>query len=223
MTKGGLILSGGPDSAVAAWAAIETIPDVSWNGFHFTYGQLAVPEFECACRQAKLLDIPLHHVEIPPGVLTSTMTSRSEHRAADNIEPTFVPGRNALFITFAASRLYDRGNPMVIVGGWNAADSAGYPDCRAGFLEAQAHALRQALDCEVQIKAPVLELMKGDIIRKGVELGVPFEHTWSCYTPRLLTTHAWVPCGECVSCQFRIKGFAEAGVEDPVKILEQET
>ena len=223
MRRGGLILSGGPDSAVAAWLA-TTDPDINWEAFHFSYGQMAVPERKCAIAQAFILQVPLRIIELPPGLLTSTMTVRSVDRAADNLEPTFVPGRNAIFINLVASALYHRGDPMAIVGGWNAADASGYPDCRPSFITSQTVALGQALDCEVRIISPVIDMMKEEVVRKGVELGVPFEKTWSCYIPTFINPGTWVPCGECLSCKLRAKGFKNAGVEDPlagVKYNEQ--
>jgi 7-cyano-7-deazaguanine synthase len=226
MRRGGLILSGGPDSAVAAWDTLDpnnyhyTDPDdenTLWTAYHFQYGQLAIPELNCARAQAHLLGVGFVIITLPEGLLTSTMTERSIDRAADNLEPTFVPGRNAIFINLVASALYHRGNPMVIVGGWNAADAAGYPDCRPSFITAQAIALGQALDCKVQIVSPVINMMKSDIIAVGTDLGVPFEKTWSCYTPIYVKDpKRWLSCGKCVSCKLRAKGFELAKVTDPM-------
>jgi 7-cyano-7-deazaguanine synthase len=176
---------------------------------------MAVPEKHCAEMQSRFLSIPLNIIDLPEGLLTSTMTARSEHRAADTIEPTFVPGRNAIFIAMASARIYHRGDPLVVVGGWNAADAAGYPDCRPSFITAMSFALEQALDCPVHIQAPMLFYMKEDIIKSGLELQVPFEYTWSCYTPRFIEPNKWIACGECVSCKFRAKGFKGANAEDP--------
>lgn len=222
MRKGGIVLSGGPDSAVAAWDTLRpnndayTLPDVEWQAFHFTYGQLAVPEYKCAQEQARILNIPLTLIQLPEGLLTSTMTSRSEHRAADDIEPTFVPGRNALFIYLTLSRLYHRGDPLVVVGGWNAADAAGYPDCRSSFITALAFSAEKAFDCEVTISSPVIDLQKEEIILKATELGIPLHQTWSCYTPNFVQPGKWIPCGKCVSCELREKGFRKAGLVDPL-------
>jgi 7-cyano-7-deazaguanine synthase len=147
------------------------------------------------------------------------MTIRSEHRAADNIEPTFVPGRNDIFISVAAARLYSRGRALGIVGGWNAADAAGYPDCTPGFLTAKAFTLEKALDCEIDIVAPVIADMKHDIIRRAVQMRIPLQHTWSCYTP-ILTDNGWAPCHKCVSCKIRDKGFKKANKPDPLEFIE---
>jgi 7-cyano-7-deazaguanine synthase len=103
-----------------------------------------------------------------------------------------------------------------IVGGWNAADAAGYPDCRSSFITAMAFATSKALDCTVNIISPVIHLLKEGIVREGVILGVPFEHTWSCYTPTWLSTGTWIPCGKCISCKLREKGFKGANVKDPL-------
>jgi 7-cyano-7-deazaguanine synthase len=115
---------------------------------------------------------------------------------------------------------------MVIVGGWNAADAAGYPDCRPSFITAQAVALGQALDCEVRIVSPVIDMMKEEIIIRGEELGVPFEKTWSCYVPNFIKnstgTSCWTPCGSCISCKLREKGFKGAGLVDPLLGVDDE-
>ena len=228
MRRGGLILSGGPDSAVAAWDVLSRpeLSNTDWTAFHFDYGQLAIPESKCAIYQAKILNIPIRVIKLPENLLTSTMTSRSQDRAADNLEPTFVPGRNAIFINLVASALYHRGDPLVIVGGWNAADAAGYPDCRTSFITSQVVALGQALDCEVRIISPVIEMMKEEIIAYGQKLGVPFEKTWSCYIPKFVKNPSglsvWVPCGECVSCKLRVKGFSKAGIPDPLLAVSDE-
>lgn len=90
------------------------------------------------------------------------------------------------------------------------------PDCRPAFITAMAFATEKALDCDVHILSPVIGDTKKEIVRKGIILGVPFEQTWSCYTPTWLTTGTWMPCGKCVSCVLRAKGFKEAGVVDPL-------
>ena len=156
-------------------------------------------------------------IQVPPGILTSTMTSVAEDRAAPGLEPTFVPGRNAIFLTLAAARLYKRGIAMVLVGGWNEADAAGYPDCRKTYLKSQKTTLELALATRVMIVSPVIHLTKAEIIKTAVKYKIPLNYTWSCYTPTMSVDGKWTPCGNCVSCDLRQKGFKEAGLIDPLK------
>ena len=195
--------------------ALDIYPDVNWTAYHFLYGQLAVPERYCAQRQADRWGVPLEVIELPPGLLTSTMTTRSENRAAIDLEPTFVPGRNDLFLSMVASRLYHRGVPLHIVGGWNSADSSGYPDCRSSFIQAKAFSLIKALDCEVTIHSPVILFTKAGVMQEAMDLNIPLELTWSCYTPIHVQGARFVPCGECVSCKLRAKGCKDGNVHDP--------
>lgn len=92
-------------------------------------------------------------------------------------------------------------------------DSSGYPDCRAKFFDAMNEAIRLGTkpETEVKILTPIIDMTKAEIIKRGTELDVPFELTWSCYK------NSDLACGECESCILRLKGFAEAGYRDPIK------
>jgi 7-cyano-7-deazaguanine synthase len=131
------------------------------------------------------------------------------------IPTSYVPFRNAHLLSAAASWAEVLGARAIFVGAvWE--DSSGYPDCRPEFYEAFEEAIRRGTrpETEIAIVTPVIQMTKSEIVRKGLELGAPFEKTWSCY--RGLER----ACGVCESCFLRLKGFAEAGVRDPIPYAE---
>jgi 7-cyano-7-deazaguanine synthase len=134
---------------------------------------------------------------------------------------TYVPARNTVFLAFAAS-LAEATGAEAIYGGWNALDYSGYPDCRPEFIQAMQEAIRQGTrvgqnGLGIIIEAPLILKSKADIIKLGLELGAPYDLTWSCYDPQKSQGYPYgcVPCGRCDSCLLRAKGFAEAGMSDP--------
>jgi 7-cyano-7-deazaguanine synthase len=140
-------------------------------------------------------------VDIPPADL--------ERRV---VPVTYVPFRNAHFLCIAVSWAEVIGAKNVYIGAvW--ADSSGYPDCRPAFYEAMNEAIRMGTkdDSGIRVKAPFVNLKKKDIVLMGKSLGVPFEHTWSCYRD------GEKACGRCDSCALRLAAFAEAGVPDPLE------
>jgi 7-cyano-7-deazaguanine synthase len=131
----------------------------------------------------------------------------------DAIPVTYVPARNLIFLSVAMGVAEARDADAVYVG-VNALDYSGYPDCRPEFIESfrqtAALALKRGVEGRpVDIRTPLIDLGKADIVRLGVELGAPLELTWSCYLGFDR------PCGECDACRLRAKGFAAAGVDDP--------
>ncbi|NTU41786.1 MAG: hypothetical protein HGA78_01780 [Nitrospirales bacterium] len=133
------------------------------------------------------------------------------------IPVTYVPARNTIFLSFGLSWAEVLEASCIFIGA-NAVDYSGYPDCRPEYLKAFEEMANLATKVAVEgklrfrIEAPLLYLTKGDIIRKGTELGLDYGLTWSCYDP----TPEGKPCGSCDSCIFRQKGFEEAGVKDPL-------
>ena len=122
-----------------------------------------------------------------------------------------VPFRNAHLLSAAASWAEVLGASAIFVGAvWE--DSSGYPDCRPVFYEAFEEAIRQGTrpETEIRIATPVIGMTKGEIVRRGIALAVPFEKTWSCYQ------NEDSACGACESCLLRLKGFSEAGSRDPI-------
>jgi len=133
----------------------------------------------------------------------------------DEIPVTYVPGRNLIFLSVAVSYAETIAAEAVYIG-VNALDYSGYPDCRPEFVRSfeQTAALATKAGVggrPVRIETPLVRMTKADIVREGVRLGVPFELTWSCYKG------GDAPCGVCDSCLLRRKGFAEAGVRDPLE------
>ena len=136
---------------------------------------------------------------------------------ADEIPVTYVPARNTIFLSFALGWAEVLGAQDIFVG-VNAMDYSGYPDCRPEYIEAFERMGNLATKAGVEgrqrlkIRAPLVNMTKADIIRKGLELGVDFSETTSCYDPGPNAR----PCGQCDSCLLRAKGFAEVGIADPL-------
>jgi len=136
---------------------------------------------------------------------------------ADAIPVTYVPARNLIFLSVAMGVAEARHADAVYLG-VNALDYSGYPDCRPEFVESfrrtAALALKRGVEGRpVDVRTPLIDMTKADIVRLGLELGAPLELTWSCYLGFDR------PCGECDACRLRAKGFAEAGVPDPALAL----
>ena len=135
----------------------------------------------------------------------------------DDIPVTYVPARNTIFLSFALGWAEVLGASDIYIG-VNALDYSGYPDCRPEYIQAYETMANLATKAGVEgtkpfkIHAPLITMTKADIIRRGVELGVDYGLTHSCYDP----TPAGVSCGQCDSCRLRLKGFAEAGLTDPL-------
>jgi 7-cyano-7-deazaguanine synthase len=146
--------------------------------------------------------------------------------AQSPIPVTYVPARNTIFLSFGLAWAEVLEAEDIVIGA-NAVDYSGYPDCRPAFLKAFEDMANLATKASIEgklrfrIKAPLLFLTKAEIIRKGRDLGLDYSLTWSCYDPQPVTRNAshvtdYVPCEKCDSCIFRAKGFAEAGMRDPL-------
>lgn len=140
---------------------------------------------------------------------------RSIDKMTQEIPITYVPARNTIFLSFALAYAEVTGADDIFLG-INAIDYSGYPDCRPAYLEAYEHMANLATKAAVQdgrhfhFHAPLLHMNKAEIIRKGIELGVPYQLTWSCYEGEELA------CGTCDSCLLRLQGFAAVGIQDPI-------
>jgi 7-cyano-7-deazaguanine synthase len=136
---------------------------------------------------------------------------------ANNIPVTYVPARNTIFLSFALA-LAERIEAGDIFFGANQLDYSGYPDCRTEYIhafEAMANLATKAGvegKSRIKIHVPLIQMTKAQIIRKGIELGINYGLTWSCYDP----APGGLACGLCDSCQLRLKGFKEAGLDDPI-------
>lgn len=214
MTDNVVLVSGGVDSAVTLAEAAET-GDVT--SLHFSYGQHTMKkEKECAQRlashyEADHIELDLTDVfkEFRAGLTGDT--DLSQHYSDDGVATSYVPMRNTIFLSIAAAVAEDRGASFLWYGP-NAEDRRGYADCRDEYADAMETALSLGTDRrDFEVKRPVVDLDKPEVIRRGDALGVPFRYTWSCYQA------GDSPCGECASCEERRRGFREAGVTDPVR------
>ena len=219
-----ILLSGGIDSATAA--AIAKQQGFQSHAVSFDYGQRHARELDSAKRVADFLHAQSHRVigfdlrAIGGYALTDQIAvpkGRSELAIAQGIPVTYVPARNTIFLSFALA-LAERIEAVDIFFGANQLDYSGYPDCREeyiGAFERMANlATRAGIEGKSRLKihAPLLHMTKAEIIRKGLDLGLDYGLTWSCYDP---AAHGQA-CGRCDSCQLRLKGFKAAGAVDPI-------
>ena len=215
-----LLLSGGLDSYTAGAIARAD----GWELYALTirYGQVHVREIESARQVGKALGVRRHlELDVPlsqiggSSLVGDGAIPRDRPLDAGGIPSTYVPARNTVFLSLAMAWA-EVSQAEAIVIGVNALDYSGYPDCRPAFLRAfealAAVATRAGVEGRpLQVLAPLLELSKADIIRRGLALGVDYSLTLSCYDPQ----PDGQPCGRCDSCRLRAKGFAEAGAIDP--------
>jgi 7-cyano-7-deazaguanine synthase len=220
------LLSGGLDSTtVVAMAQHEGFEVYALS---FRYGQRHSIELERAATFAKLRGVARHAVldidlrSFGGSALTADIDVPKGHSVEDisaGIPITYVPARNTIFLSFALGWAEVLGAQDIFVG-VNAMDYSGYPDCRPEFIEAFEHLGNLATKAGVEgtqrlrIRAPLINMTKADIIRKGMELGVDFSETTSCYDP----APNGAPCKQCDSCLLRAKGFAQVGIEDPLDV-----
>ncbi len=210
------LLSGGMDSCVSAFVAKNE--GYTIYALTFNYGQRNRREIEFAKEIAKALEVKEHLIinadlrSIGGSALTGDMEIPEK---GEGIPPTYVPARNTIFLAYALAYAEARNADAIFIGA-NAIDYSGYPDCRAEYIQAMQKVAnigtkRGVEGKSIKIIAPLINLSKAEIVKKGVELGAPFEKTWSCYRE---TEKA---CGRCDSCRLRLKGFKEAGIKDPIE------
>lgn len=222
MMKAVCLLSGGMDSSTLAYVAKDMGYEI--YALHMTYGQRTENrERECARKISELLgareflEISLDYfVRIGGSSLTDREMAIDDHEeGAAGIPSTYVPFRNANLLSIATSYAESRGADAVFIG-VQASDYAGYPDCRPEFIEAfqRVIELGTADDTRITLITPFVRLNKTDILKRGLELGVPYEHTWSCYRSDSPA------CGRCDSCFYRLEAFRQVGVEDPIEYAE---
>lgn len=219
-----VLLSGGLDSTTVL--AIARSRGFEACALSFRYGQRHVIELESAHRVARAFGVKNHVVaEIDLRVFGgSSLTSDAEvprdrpaAQMADEIPSTYVPARNTIFLSFALAYAEVLGAADVFIG-VNALDYSGYPDCRPEYIDAFERMANLATKAGVEgktklaIHAPLCRMSKADIVRTGLQLGVDYSITSSCYDPG----EDGRPCGSCDSCRLRAKGFTEAAVEDPL-------
>jgi 7-cyano-7-deazaguanine synthase len=226
MTKAGhlmkkkavVLLSGGLDSAVTLYSA--KAEGYECHCLTFDYGQRHKKEIEQAGRLARIAGAAIRLVELKlPWGGSSLLDKhadiprdRSVAEIGSGIPNTYVPGRNTIFLSIAASFAESIGAEAVFIGA-HSEDSSGYPDCRMEYLELfngmVKRGTRAGLEGALELRFPLIDKGKAQIITLGKSLGVPFEFAWSCYEggPDI--------CMRCDSCVLRAKGFKEAGLKDP--------
>ncbi|MEQ8850015.1 7-cyano-7-deazaguanine synthase QueC [Botrimarina sp.] len=228
--KAVVLLSGGLDSATVA--AIARSEGFEVYALSVDYGQRHRFELESAARVAAAAGVAEHRTvrvdlgQIGGSALTAQIDvpqDRSDDAIADGIPVTYVPARNTVMLSVALGWAEVLGAADLWVG-VNAVDYSGYPDCRPEYIQAFERLANLATKAGVEaaagspgaqpirVHAPLIRLTKAEIIRRGVELGVDYGLTHTCYSP----TDGGLACGRCDACRLRLKGFAEAGLADPV-------
>jgi len=233
-----VLLSGGLDSATVL--AIAKSQGYEPYALSFSYGQRHIFELEAARRVAASIGVEAHRIAVIDlrvfggSALTGDFAvpkGRAIDEMAHGIPITYVPARNTIFLSFALAWAEVLGSSDIFIG-VNALDYSGYPDCRPEFIEAFETMANLATKAGVEgrgphgqvfvrgvesrqrltIHTPLIALTKAEIVRKGIELGVDYSLTSSCYDPAA----NGAPCGQCDSCLLRRKGFRENGIEDPL-------
>ena len=235
------LLSGGLDSTTVTAYAKDRVDHISAITFH--YGQSHSKEVDCAVKIAGLMDIEHKVIDISflsdvawysaltnPALFPAPL-GRTKEEIGYGVPITYVPMRNTIFVSLAAAYLESRALYAIETGGIeatsvsatvymapNALDYSGYPDCRPEFYEK----VRQTLEfgsklwaeygVAIGVETPIIDLSKAEIAAMGTRLGAPLEHTWSCYGG------GDIPCSTCDSCILRARGFAEAGIPDPLLV-----
>jgi 7-cyano-7-deazaguanine synthase len=218
-----VLLSGGLDSTTTLAIAKE-------RGFKpyaltFRYGQRHEVEIEASRRIANQFGVADHVVAnidlraFGGSALTADIEvpkDRDVNDSSEGIPVTYVPARNTIFLSFALAWAEVLGASDIFIG-VNALDYSGYPDCRPEYIEAYERmanlATRAGVEGQTRLKVhtPLINLTKAQIVQRGLELGVNYSQTITCYDP----TPEGAACGRCDACQLRLKGFAEIGIEDP--------
>ena len=220
--KAVILLSGGLDSATTL--AIARDQGFRCYALTFRYGQRHEREVAAAQKVAESLDAVEHRIiEIDlaafgGSALTDSAIEvpkdRPDLHDSAQIPLTYVPARNTIFLSYALAWAEVLGAFDIFIG-VNSTDYSGYPDCRAEFIEAFENTanLATAAAGRYEIHTPIIEMTKGQIIQTGTKLGVDYSITHSCYDP----DETGGSCGRCDSCRLRLKGFAQAGIEDPIE------
>jgi len=222
--KAVVLVSGGLDSATTL--AIALNEGFTCYALSFRYGQRHEVELTAACRVATTMGAKEHRIiDIDlAGIGGSALTDmalevpKDRQDMSQGIPITYVPARNTIFLSYALAYAEVLGAFDIFIG-VNAMDYSGYPDCRPEYIEAFEKMANLATAITVEgkgrfkIHTPIIRMTKAQIIQTGTQLKVDYSLTHSCYDP----DEQGRPCGHCDSCQLRLKGFAEAGLTDPVK------
>ena len=211
------IISGGMDSALSAKIAENEGYEII--AVHFNYGQRTEnKELTCFRKVAASVDASKsYEIDLPffEQIGASALTDKSIEVPTSGIEEgvpvTYVPFRNGIFLSIAAAVAEKHAAEALFIGVVEE-DSSGYPDCRESYIEKMQEAINLGTkeETKLKIKMPLVALKKSEIVQKSLSLDVPLKDTWSCYKSEDLA------CGVCDSCRLRLRGFEQAGVEDPI-------
>jgi len=213
-----VVLSGGQDSTTCLYWAIDRFGRENTSSISFDYGQRHAIELECAKKVAELAGVPCCILPIDTfAALGGNALTDGSIEVQEPVDPatglpnTFVPGRNLIFLTFAAAYAYGRGITEIVTG-VGETDYSGYPDCREETIRALQQSIRLGMELPITIHTPLMRLGKRQIVELARELGAleALAYTHTCYQGRR------PPCGECPACRLRANGFREAGIPDPL-------
>lgn len=214
-----VLLSGGMDSSTCL--AIASSEGYDCHTLAFDYGQRHHRELVMAARQSRAFNAADHLVvrvdlaSIGGSALTASVEVPKDW-PSHSIPATYVPARNLVFLSIGLARAEVIAAQDLFIGA-NQVDYSGYPDCRRPFLQAFEQVANLATrmgagGCKIRVRAPLVDMSKAQIVRRGLELGVDFSSTHTCYDP----DDSGAACGRCPACRLRLKGFTEAGIEDPI-------
>ena len=219
-----LLLSGGLDSTTLL--ALACKQGFLIHALSFRYGQRHEHELRAATRAAEKFGATKHvvmYIDLSPfggSALTGAGEIPKDRNISEaGIPPTYVPGRNTIFLSYAMAWAEVLGASDLFIG-VNSLDYSGYPDCRPEYVESFERMANMATRSAVEghrlvIHAPLIRMAKREIIELGISLGVDYAETLSCYDP----SPDGAACGHCDACQLRLKGFAEAGIADPARYV----
>jgi len=222
MDKALVVLSGGQDSTTCLYWAIDRFGVDAVDSVTFDYGQRHRVELDCAEAIAELAGIRNTLLPIDTfaalGGDSLTDSAIDVDNSADSetgLPNTFVPGRNLVFLTYAAAYAYHRKIDHLVTGVAQT-DYSGYPDCRETTITALQQTLRLGMESKITIHTPLMRLSKKETVLLARDLGAlpAMAHTHTCYNGER------PPCGTCAACELRARGFAEAGVVDPLLAVQ---
>ncbi len=216
MSKALVVLSGGQDSTTCLYWAIKEFGRDNVSSLSFDYGQRHKIELNAAKKVAEIAAIaneilPIDTFTVLGGNALTDDIEVAEDAAEKTLPNTFVPGRNLIFLTFAAAYAYQRDIKHLITG-VTQTDYSGYPDCRENTLSSLEQTLRLGMEYDITLHTPLMNLSKADSVSLAEKLGAmdAMAYTHTCYNGEQ------PPCGHCQACILRAKGFAEAGRADPL-------